>query len=166
MKEINTAYDALTGKNADSNGSGGYYNAYDNSYSNAYSGGYDDRSQGGEEGDMRARVRMMIQMGDLRSAEQLLLRLQVHNAEWYYLMGIVLANSGRYDSARIHFNQAVEMDPSNAEYRSTRDQFEGQSTGYRGRTFGGAQGDAFCRAMQCVLLSTCCLRGGIPCFFC
>ncbi len=165
MKEINAAYDALTGKNADSNGAGGfYYNTYDGT-SNAYTNAYEDHSQSGEESDARARVRMMIQMGDLRSAEQLLVRLSVRNAEWYYLMGIVLANTGRYDSARIHFNQAVEMDPTNSEYRSTRDQFEGQNAGFRGRTFNGAQGDAFCRAMQCMMMSTCCFRG-IPCFFC
>ncbi len=166
MKDINTAYDALTGKNTASNGTGGYYGSYGDAYANTYNNAYEEGSQGGEEGESRARVRMMIQMGDMRSAEQLLLQLQVHNAEWYYLMGIVLANTGRYDSARIHFNQAVEMDPTSAEYRSTRDQFEAQHTGFRGRTFGGGQSDAFCRVMQCIVLSSCCPVRIIPCIGC
>ena len=149
MKEINTAYDALTGKNTDFGSTGGEYNS--------------DYTQGGDERATRTRVRMMLQRGDLRTAEQTLLRLQEHNAEWHFLMGFVLAGTGRYDSARIHLNQAVEMDPTNSEFRNARDQFEAQSTGFRGRTFGGGtQNDTFCRMMQCMALGSICLgTGGI-----
>ncbi len=152
MKEINTAYDALTGKNAEYGGSGGEYSS--------------DYTQDGTEHATRNRVRMMLQRGDLRSAEQTLLRLKERNAEWHFLMGFVLAGTGRYDSARIHLNQAVEMDPNNSEYRNARDQFEAQSSGFRSRTFGGGtQNDAFCRIMQCMALSSICASTGGLCNF-
>jgi molecular chaperone DnaJ len=163
MKEINTAYDALTGKNADPTGGHGA------GHNGAYGGEY---SSEGDERAARNRVRVMLQAGDLRSAEQLLLRLRERNAEWHFLMGFVLAGTGRYDSARVHLNQAVEMDPSNVEYRNARDQFEAQHTQFRGRTFGGgAQQDMFCRMMQCMALSSLCAGTGrgctvLPCLFC
>jgi curved DNA-binding protein CbpA len=173
MKEINTAYDALTGKNADSGGGyGGAYGGYGGSAGYGSSGAYSsDYTQDGDERTARGRVRLMINAGDFMSAEQLLLRLSEHNAEWHYLMGYILAGTGRYDAARIHLRQAVEMDPQNPEYRSARDQFEAQSSQFRGRTFGGSgSNDAFCRVMQCLALSSICSGGGYGlwplCCFC
>ena len=163
MKEINMAYDALTGKNVNPQfgGQGGYGGGYTGGY------GYDQNTYTGDESDERVhlgRVRTLIQWGDMRSAEALLLKLKNHNAEWYFLMGVVLGSTGRYDAARIHLNQAVEMDPGNAEYRAARDLFESQGSNFKYRTTRqGANQDAMCRMAQCMLLTSCCAGSGGGC---
>ena len=110
MKEINEAYDTLTGKSLNAGFDAGQSRAQNESYS-------------GVEGESLLRARAFIQAGDWRSAEAVLLQLQNRSAEWHFLMGMVLWRSGRYDSAKVHLNQAASMDPSNAEYRSACDQF-------------------------------------------
>ena len=100
MKEINEAYDALTKNGAPSgNASSGYGG-------NAYSG---DANY--------SEIRRLIQMGELEQAEAKLNALPVHNAEWYYLRGVIAQRRGWMDEAAQNFRIANSMDPNNYEYR-------------------------------------------------
>lgn len=111
MKEINAAYDMLTGKNTTPNfgqqGGAGYGGGYGQQ-------GYAGQGQNATKEQVFQYVRMLLQMGDWRRAEMFLTQVQERTAEWHFLMGMIFWQSGRYDSARIHLTQAVQMDPSNA----------------------------------------------------
>ena len=50
-------------------------------------------------------------------AEALLSRYDNHDAEWHFLWGTLCYRRGWMDEARRYYRMAVQMDPSNAEYR-------------------------------------------------
>ena len=101
MKEINEAYDLLT--------KGGGGSAGGSTAGSAYSGG--------SAGEM-SEIRRLIQMGQLDAAEAKLDAIATHNAEWYYLRGLIAQRRGWMDEAAQNFRIAANMDPSNMEYRS------------------------------------------------
>ena len=106
MKEINEAYDTLTKNGAPSgNASSGYSGG-------AYSGGSANSGNANY-----AEIRRLIQMGELDQAEGKLNALPVHDAEWYYLRGVIAQRRGWMDEAAQNFRIANSMDPNNFEYR-------------------------------------------------
>lgn len=116
MQEINEAYDKIVqmrrqGKNY--SGSGGQYQG-----SNKY---FD--------------IRNMINSGRILDAEMLLdgIPYASRDAEWYFLKGSVLYKKGWLEDAYHHFSTAVQMDPSNMEYRTALNQlnFQRRTGGYR-----------------------------------
>ncbi|MBQ6692911.1 MAG: DnaJ domain-containing protein [Clostridia bacterium] len=170
MKEINAAYDALTGKNT---GTGG-----PNPNGPGYGYGYSAGSQGAEF-SQKQRARMFIQSHRYKEAEEILSKLTERDAEWHFLISCVYAASGRYDSARVHLQQAVEMDPNNPEYRMNWQRFSSQGNNYRKWTMGtqganpfcqmgpgsAGQNDAMCRVPQCMMFASLCRGGaGLGCF--
>jgi len=64
-----------------------------------------------------SRVRAAINSGDLRHAEELLGAFTARNAEWNFLMGSLCYRKGWLDDALGYFQTAVNMEPSNQEYR-------------------------------------------------
>lgn len=117
MKEINEAYDALTkGGAASGNSSGSYHQ------SQSRSGGY----TGGTASEF-ALVRRMIQQGDLDGAEARLNGIANHNAEWYYLRGVIAQRRGWMDEAAQNFRIAANMEPHNAEYANAARAVGGQA---------------------------------------
>lgn len=107
MREINEAYEYLM-KNQSYQSSSGYRNE---SYSSSYSGsGYSDTQ-------VFARVRSYINSNNLGAAEDELNRTNIKNAEWYYLRGIIYLRKGWYSQAYEDLQRAVNMEPSNYEYR-------------------------------------------------
>lgn len=125
MKEINEAYDMITNKKTDTTyGSyskqGGYYGGY---YQN-----YDYTSIGFDT------VRRLISARRLAEAELMLSKLE-HNAEWHYLMGLVYMNKGWYSQGMDYINKAIQMDPSNTEYRSASTGFNRNAGNYRDVVF-------------------------------
>ena len=98
MKETNEAYDALT------KGTG------TNSGSSSYSGASGSASF--------AEIRRLIQLGRLDEAESKLDGMGNHNAEWYFLRGVIAQRRGWMDEAAQNFRIASQMDPTNMEYRS------------------------------------------------
>ena len=107
MKEINEAYDTITKQrsgNYQSSGSYGSYNAGQN------------RSYGGQDPNY-ARIRSLINAGNLSAAEQLLFQMPNKTAEWYFLSGSIAYRKGWLDEAKQNFTMAVQMDPNNMEYR-------------------------------------------------
>jgi curved DNA-binding protein CbpA len=137
MKEINEAYDAIT------KGYGG--TAY-TSGGQAYA-----RQPGGE----YAAVRSAINSGDLDYAEQLLNASANQNAEWHFLLGSVYFRRGWLTEASRYFQIAVQLDPSNSEYRSALARMQSSGAAYRAPGFGGVRGGSdcsvcdICTAMMC-----------------
>lgn len=121
MKQINEAYDMLTNKNTNTSGyGGGYYGSYGQNYD--YSNISFDT------------VRRLITARRLQEAEIMLSKL-THNAEWHYLMGVIYMNRGWYSQGMEYINKAIEMDPTNAEYRSATSGFGRNAQDYRNVVF-------------------------------
>lgn len=117
MKEVNDAYDEIlrqrtsnkrssAGTNGGANGSSGYY-AYDS-------------------------IRSAINSGDYRTAESMLNNIPQtsRGAEWFFLKGCILVQRGYYFDATRYIDRACELDPSNREYSTLRDNLRVQSQSY------------------------------------
>lgn len=112
MKEINEAYAEIQqlrsggGSSSGSYGSSGSYSSY-SSYNASDNGDY-------------ARVRQLINNGRIAEAETILNRTSVgdRNAEWHFLMGVVLYRRGWVQDARSEIEDACRMDPYNNEYQA------------------------------------------------
>ena len=148
MKEINEAYNSImrmreggslyTNRGANSNGRGTY-------------GG---SSQG-------ARVRAAIDSGDYDYAEQLLRSFPNRDAEWNFLMGSLCYRKGWLNDATNYFRAAVNLNPSNMEYRQALSFMEQGGQAYSpfegAKTFTMGCGACNCCATM-LCLSLCCPR--------
>lgn len=122
IKEINEAYDYLM-KNKESG-----YNGYDSSGNyNGYGGGSGDFTQ----------VRTDIMNGNLSDAEAILNRMGTKNAEWYYLKGVISIKKGWYSEGYSYLQNAVNMDPTNYEYRNALNQLNRSNSMYTSRPYSG-----------------------------
>ena len=157
IKEINEAYDAVMNERRNKTNS----SSAGSSYTNAGSAGnssYDYNT-----------IRRLINEGRFDEAQIQLNNVRVRDAEWHFLMGMVLKNKGWYDMAYQHLNRAAAMDPSNAEYRAARDGMD--FSGYQYRNMGGDMQQVDCCNMcQGLMCADCCCEmcGGnlIPCIGC
>ena len=122
MKEINEAYDVLT--------KGGGASSQQQSGGGNYGGG----SGGGT--TAFGEIRRMIQMGNLDAAESRLDGIANHNAEWYFLRGVIAQRRGWMDEAAQNFRIAVSMDGSNMEYRNALNAVTGGGYAYRQEQYG------------------------------
>ena len=86
MKEVNEAYEAIQKQR--SGGGGGGYSQSSSSSSGGYQYGYQQQSYGGTNNPTFNRVRNLINMGDLNSAERLLQEVPQKSGEWYFLMAV------------------------------------------------------------------------------
>ncbi len=110
FKEINEAYETLTGQGANT------HSGYQNSSSGA---------------GTFAQVRNLIAMNNLDEAERILDASSDRNAEWFFLKGSVYIRRGWHEQGVNFIRQAVNMDPSNHEYRSTLNSINFQRQQYR-----------------------------------
>ena len=154
MKEINEAYDTITKQRAGgySQGAGSYGQA---SYNPTYG------QQGRSVNPTYARVRNLINAGDLGGAERLLYEVQQQDGEWYFLTGSIAYRRGWMDEALQNYTRAVQMEPNNMEYRQALAVMQrGNMGGYRPAGYGGGM-DAMdcCTTMMCLN----CLCGGGHC---
>lgn len=152
MKEINAAYEELNKRRAD-----GYTQSRrDTSARSArYEPGYSGAST-------LQQIRRTIQAGNLTEAEALLNRYPDHNAEWYFLRGVVRYQRGWMDDARSDYQRACQMDPTNTEYRQALHYMEHGPA----RTYSpyGSFGTDLCYANLCM---NACLNPWCVCpFFC
>ena len=104
LREINEAYDYLM-KNSTSKRET-TYNHRNNSWNNQ------------SDNDFYRQVRTHINSGNVRLAEDMLDANGNRTAPWYYLKGLIFMRKGWYDEAYSHIQTAVNMDPSNYEYRN------------------------------------------------
>ena len=150
MKEINEAYDTITKQR-----SGGYSGSSPGGY-----GGYQQRSY--SSGDPAyARIRNLINMGDLNQAEQLLYEVGQKDGEWYFLSGSIAYRKGWLDEALQNYTRAVQMDPGNMEYRQALALMQrGAVGGYRPSGYSSAVGCDPCTTYLCCSM---CTPWGGPC---
>lgn len=148
MKEINEAYDTITKQR-----SGGYQ-----STTSSYGGsGYtQSRSYSGQDPSY-ARIRNLINAGNLGAAEQLLYQMSGKNGEWYFLAGSIAYRKGWLDEAMQNYSLAVQMDPNNMEYRQALNLMQQRGAGYRPYAYSTSTD-----AMDCCTTLMClnCLCGG------
>jgi len=136
FKEINEAYETLTGENK-AFGAGG-------------------KNGAGSLGTF-AKVRNLIQMNALDEAERVLDATNDRPAEWFFLKGNVYLKRGWHDQGVNFLRQAVNMEPYNTEYRRTLNAIESQSQQYR--NVGGnmtANSDTMCNCCSNLILADCC----------
>jgi len=107
-----------------------------------------------------AKIRSMIQMGNLSQADSMLDATSTHDAEWHYLKGVVLQRKGWYDGARQHFTTARNMDQNNQEYASAFNNINRNATNYAQQQYGnqtsGDSGCSVCNICAGLLCADCC----------
>ncbi len=150
MKEINEAYDSITRSRQNGGRSGG-----SSGYSGGYSGYGSSGYSGGGYGGNYANIRAAINSGNLKYAQDLLDAAPTRDAEWNFLMGSLYYKKGWLDDARSFFQRAVNMDPTNGEYRQALNMASASNTPYRSTGYGPpAQGGMdmcdMCTAMMCM----------------
>ena len=150
MKAINEAYDAITKQRS---GGGGSYQQSSGSY-----GGYTQQRSYSSGSSTYARVRNLINAGDLGTAERLLQEVPQRDGEWYFLVGSIAYRKGWLDEAMQNYTLAVQMDPGNMEYRQALSMMQQRGGGYRpyGYTTNTVDGMDCCTTMLCLN----CLCGG------
>ncbi len=137
FKEINEAYDALSGNNT-------AYSANASGAGKSSSGTF-------------AQVRNLINFNSLDEAERILDESDNRGAEWFFLKGNICIRRGWHEQGMNFLRQAVNMDPSNFEYRRVLSTLEQQSVHYR--TVGGNMAgntDAMCNCCSNLICLDCC----------
>lgn len=144
MKEINEAYDTIT----KSRSGGGYQQPSYGSYQqSSYSGSASNPTY--------ARVRNLINAGNLEAAEQLLMEVPQKNGEWYFLSGSIAYRKGWMDEAAQNFSLAVQLEPNNPEYRQALAMMQQRGRGYQpyGNYYSSSECDP-CSAYLCLSCMT------------
>ena len=155
MKDVNAAYEEI--QRMRSGGSSGGYSSYGGSYSNSSDNGRYNY----------ANIRRNINTGNIGAAEAELNAVDQGDraAEWHYLMGCVMIKKGYYVDAQRLINTACSMDPSNSEYRATRDRLNMQANGYGGgyqtSNAGGCSGCDVCSSLLCADCCCECMGGDL-----
>ena len=170
MKEINEAYDTIQRERA--SGGSGYAYAYEDSGSESDSGGgdFNNRDGWGSQASYN-QVRNLINSRRYRDAEIILKAIPeaARGAQWQYLYGCILLGLGLHTDAVRYIETACYMDPSNVEYRTTRDNIKRNAAAYgRGYATGtGANSGGVCNLCSSLLCADCmceCCGGDlIPC---
>lgn len=152
MKEVNEAYDAINKmRESGSSYSGG------SAYQTSYQSGYQQQRQSSSS-PLYARVRQLINSGDVDSAERLLRDAPNQDAEWHFLAGSVAYRRGWLDEARQQYQIACNTDPGNMEYRQALSVMQQGGQAYRpyGAGAGGMDSCDCCTSLLCMN----CLCGG------
>ena len=191
MKEINEAYEMIQSQRKHGSSGTGYGGSTAYSGSASQGGGYGGYGYGpgygsgarpnygqgywygnpyGNENPRTQRIRTAIREGNLNYAEEMLNAETDHDAEWYFLKGVIYNLRGWMDESKRHIRMAVEMAPDNREYQRALDIVEGRRhTSYS--PFGGSMSTADCMSgnscMRTCTTLMCCsaLSGGGFCCF-
>ncbi len=118
MSQINKAYDMIINKKTEPQSAGGGYGAG--------TGGY---SQYTNIKPTFAMVRQLLNMNRPSQALMLLQQLP-RTAEWYYLCGLAYVRQGFYSKGIQAMEQAVRMEPGNAEYSDMLNSIKNNANSY------------------------------------
>ena len=145
FKEINEAYEQLSG-------------------SNPYSAGRQYSGRGEGAGNY-AQIRNLIQMNRIDEAEKILDGLTNRNGEWFFLKGTIFLRRGWYAQGINFIRQAVNLEPNNMEYRMTLNQYMNQTRQYRdvgnGMSGGGVSPCDCCQGLICADCCCECMGGDL-----
>ncbi len=154
LQEINRAYDTITKERA-ARGNSGYSSGSYSGYTN---------SSGYSSGSGFANVRNLIRMRRFQEAEAELNRKNDGSAEWHYLIGVIYINKGWHFEGIQHLQTAVNMEPSNMEYRTMLNSVSRRQQTYQqtGNTYGYGGGMSTCDCCSNLLCADCCceMMGG------
>ncbi len=104
------------------------------------------------------RARSFINQNNLGGARAVLDSIETHNAEWYYLYGIIYLRQGWYEKAKECIAKAYHLEPDNPEYRNAYQSLQNAGNPYsRSATF-NTENDACCDSCSTMLLCNCCTR--------
>ena len=148
MKEINEAYDAIQKERAAGYRGGGETSTGYSSYTASGTTSFPE-------------VRRLINEGNYDKARFIIESTPASDrgAEWHFLMGWLLYQSGQDADAARHFEVACYLDPTNTEYRNARAGMQSQAADY-GSTYRtvGTSGEDCLSGDVCGLCSTlvCC----------
>ena len=165
LKEINQAYEMLT-KKPEQQPQGSY--SPGSGYGGYGGGQSQSRPRGtaytGPNAAEFARARSFIDQNNLAAARAVLDRIATHNAEWYYLYGIIHLRQGWYERARECIRKAYETEPGNAEYRQAYASLNNAGRTYRTQTYDtNNAGSSFCCTLCPALMCIDCCTGGCCC---
>ena len=154
LQEVNEAYDMITKNRA----GGGSSHSSGSSYSGSSSyGGY------GTSGKF-AYVRSLIQQRRVADADAELNRTNDQSAEWHFLKGCVCVSRGWHFEGIQHLQTAVNMDPTNPEYRNMLNNINMRRTTYNqmGNGYGYQRNDDMCNCCSNLICADCCceMMGG------
>ena len=175
MREINDAYDRIKNKekyagNAAAGSTGGGYGSYSGYGSYRTYGSYGGDTGQEQSTEFRA-ARSYINAGYFDEALHVLSGMRDRTARWYYYSAVAHAGKGDRITAMNHAQQAVSMEPNNAEYQNllTRLQYSGAAYSRRGAAYGfpGVHVNPLCMSL-CAAQMLCGLCGGsyVPLFCC
>ncbi|MBQ9940855.1 MAG: DnaJ domain-containing protein [Clostridia bacterium] len=156
MKEINQAYDLIM-KMREAGNKGRYYQDTNTSSSRNYS----------SDAFNLYRAQTLIAQGRYTEARIVLdsVNQASRDAEWYYIYGVLLANSGAYFDARVKFEEAVRRDPYNPLYRQALNRMSAGgafSSSPRGNSVSGdCSGCDMCSGLICADCLCECLGGDL-----
>lgn len=169
FKEINQAYEMLTKKSNASSSNGGAYSTGKGPTYGGYSTNTYSRTEGspytGPNASDFNRARAFINQNNLNAARSVLERIDSHNAEWYYLYGIIYLRQGWYEKAREYIRKAYELEPENHEYRNAYTSLNnaGRSYSTGGYGNGNGAGSTICCSLCPALMCLDCCTGGCFC---
>jgi curved DNA-binding protein CbpA len=135
MRELNEAYEYLM-KNA----SDGHQSSY-SSQNTGRSNEYNNYSNTSSTSPTYNSIRMDIQRGNYKSAEESLNSIPSRDAEWNFLMGIVHMKKGWHDSSYSYLTTACNMSPANREYREALNRLNQRNNSYRQSYYGRSGGN-------------------------
>ncbi len=157
MNELNYAYDYILNE---LRGTTSYAssNTTNNQQTNDYSGNYSQFSD----------VRQQINNGRIDDAETILngVPVQMRNAEWHYLKGVIHQRRGWLNEAYQCYQAACSMDPANREYSTAFNSLNNNAHGGY-RTTKNTDNNDVCNICSGLICADCCCEccGGdlIPC---
>ncbi|HWR62324.1 MAG TPA: DnaJ domain-containing protein [Clostridia bacterium] len=150
LKEINQAYDYLMKKYRQNGNDGNYTRQEEPGYRNSR----EDSSR-----SYYDQARSYINMGNVAAAEQILNGVSSRGGEWYYLKGLIFMRRGWYNEAVTHLKTAVDMEPSNYEFRDALNRVANTNRQYQSTVYdrrGYSTGPDMCGLCQCMICTDCC----------
>lgn len=161
LKEINQAYEMLTRKQTTGNGtygssSSGTYGSYNAGGSYSRPGG---TTYSGPFATEFARARSYINQNNLTAARDILDGVDVRNAEWNYLYGVIYLRQGWYEKAYDCISRAYEAEPNNAEYRNAYLSLSNSGRTYQNTGTGGLDASPCCDVCSALMCLNCCCGG-------
>lgn len=164
-----------TNQDYDPFGQGGYgpfgqgaYGPFGGYWQQGYGGAYQGQSTNPQDqsNEMRAAANY-INAGHYQEALNVLNRMKERTARWYYFSAAANQGAGNNVLAMEHAKKAVEMEPSNMEYRQFLQNLEYGGTWYTnmGQSYGKPfNATGLCLTLCCLsgIFSSCCFG---PCYF-
>lgn len=151
LQEVNEAYDMITKGRT----SGGSSYSSGSSYSGSSSYGANSKFE---------YVRNLIQQRRFADADAELNRTNDQSAEWHFLKGCVCVSRGWHFEGIQHLQTAVNMDPTNPEYRNMLNNINMRRTTYNqmGNGYGYQRNDDMCNCCSNLICADCCceMMGG------